>query len=345
MQYVRLGRSGLKVSRLCLGTANFGVDPEKPFAMDASKAEPIVARALEQGINFFDTAETYTFGESEKVLGAALKKFVPEREDVVISTKFGPGSQRFKLNRSGMSRKHILNAIDESLDRLQTDYVDIYTIHRLDDDTPFEETCEALDEVVRSGKARYVGASSMFAWQFERMVSLQERYGWAKFVLMQNQYSVNYREEEREMVPLLLDRGIAMTPWGVLSAGLLAGTITRDGQRHTARAKDDLLRGEKGVLINTDQDFDAQDRVRTIAEKYGVSLAQIGMAWALSKPYVTSCLIGASRPKQVDAMVAALSTALTVEDLNYLEANYQPLFPQTIGKALPKSTPMAKPQA
>ena len=335
MEYVKLGRAGIKVSRLGLGSSNFGLHPEKPFALDIDRTEAVVARAWELGINFFDSAETYMFGEAERVLGEALRRVNPPREEIVVQTKCGPGSVRFKVNRSGLSRKHLLNAIDESLERLQLDFVDLYTIHRLDGETPFEETCEVLHEIVKSGKARYIGISSAYAWQVERMLGIQERNGWTKFVVMQNQYALNYREEEREMIPLLIDRGMAMTPWGILSAGLLAGNIQRDGTRSTIRAKTDLLRGEKGFVGNTEQDFDIQDKVRAIAEKRGASMAEVGMAWALSKPFIQSCLIGASSPRQIDSSVAALDMVLSAEDIAFLEEGYQPVNVQTIGSMMP----------
>jgi len=330
MDYRRLPGTGLEVSRLCLGASNMGVGGDKPYALDEAEVDAVVGRALDVGINFFDTAESYSSGRSEITLGRALKASGVERQDLVISTKVSGGAHEQKRNRSSLSRKHILNAIDESLARLQVDHVDLYTIHRFDRLTPVEETLEALHEVVKSGKARYLGASSMYAWQFEHMLSLQERHGWSRFVLMQNQYSLNYREEEREMVPLCLRRGIGMTPWGMLSAGLLAGDITREGERLTPRAKDDLLRGVNGLIVSTDQDFDIQDKVRRIAEDRGVSMAEIGMAWALSKPYVVSGLIGADKPTHVDGAVNALRLELAPDEVAFLENGYRPIFPQTL---------------
>jgi aryl-alcohol dehydrogenase-like predicted oxidoreductase len=338
MQYVNLGKSGLKVSNLALGAASFGTGADKSFALGYDEALALVRAALEAGINFFDTAETYTLGNSEAVLGKALKACAVHREDIVLQTKFGPGSKRFRINRSGLSRKHILNSIDESLARLQTDYVDIFSIHRLDGITPFEETLEAMHDVVKSGKARYLGASSMYAWQFERMLSIQERHGWTKFISMQNYYSLVYREEEREMIPLCRDRGIGVTPWGVLSAGLLAGTICRDGTRNTGRARGDLLKGERGAVPATHQDFDIQDNVRAVAQRRGVSMAQVAMAWVLSKPFVSACLIGPSKASQLASCVQAADIRLDPQEIAALEAGYRPVAPQTLDAMVTRQT-------
>jgi len=330
MDYRYLPNTGLQVSRLCLGTSNYGRGGGKEFALTNDEATEAIGYALRVGINFFDSSESYELGSSEEALGYALKKLGPSREDLVISTKVSGGAHKEKRNRSGLSRKHILNAIDESLVRLQLDYVDLYSIHRFDRNTPVEETLEALHDVVKAGKVRYLGASSMYAWQFEHMLSLQERHGWSRFVAMQNQYSLNYREEEREMVPLCVARSIGMTPWGILCAGLLAGTMTRSGERLTARAETDLLRGKAGRVATTDQDFDIQDKVRRVAERRGATMAEVATAWALSKPYVVSALIGVSRPEQIDGSVTALGLQLTTEEVAFLEADYRPVFPQTL---------------
>ncbi len=330
MQYVNLGRSGLKVSRIGLGASVFGtIAKERPYALDFERALPIFQRALELGITFFDTSELYSQGTSEEILGRLLKECGTHREDVVIASKVSGQSYEKPAgsNRYQLSRKHILNAIDQSLKRLQTDYIDLYQIHRLDHVTPFEETLGALEECVRAGKVRYLGVSSMYAWEFERLLSLQEKHGFSKFISIQNYYNLAYREEEREMLPLCLDRGIGVLPWGALSAGLLSGNVSRDGTKHTARAASDLL---KKMIPPTSQDFDIQDRVREVASRLNVSMAQVALAWVLSKPGISMSLLGATKVDQVSNSVEALSVSLSAEDCAYLEDPYRPVMPQTI---------------
>ncbi|MGE0385747.1 MAG: aldo/keto reductase [Gammaproteobacteria bacterium] len=327
MQYVNLGRSGLRVSRLGLGASTFGRVGQRAYAIDFDEALPIVRRAFERGVNLFDTAEYYSLGDSEAVLGRALAELGVHREDLVIATKVGGGTVPGRENGGNLSRKHVLSAVDGSLRRLRTEYIDLYQIHRLVPGTPFEETLEALNDCVRAGKVRYLGASSMYAWQFERLLSIQERNGWARFVSMQNGYNLAYREEEREMMPLCADRGIGVIPWGALSAGLLAGNATRDGARHTRRAGTDLL---KGMYPPTAQDFDIQDRVRETAARRGCSMAQVAIAWVLSKPFVHATLFGATRLAQVDDTLAALDVHLDEAEVRHLEEPYRPVAPQSI---------------
>src|SRR5271168_5514644 len=240
MDYVNLGRTGLKVSRICLGTMTYGSKKWREWVLEEEESRPFIQHALEMGINFFDTADMYSVGVSEEILGRALKDFGPSRDKVVIATKVF-NSMGDDPNQRGLSRKHIMHAIDDSLRRLGTDYVDLYQIHRFDPQTPMAETLEALNDVVRAGKARYIGASSMFAWQFAKAQHTAERNGWARFVSMQNHYNLIYREEEREMIPLCLDQGVGCIPWSPLARGVLAGTRTRDGARNTTRSSTDTF--------------------------------------------------------------------------------------------------------
>src|ERR1043165_9828286 len=278
MDHVRLGRTGLKVSRLCLGCMSYGSSKWRSWGLDEEQSRPSTRRSIELGFNFFDTADVYSLGESERVVGAALKDFA-RRDEVVIATKvrFAVGSS---ANDQGLSRKHIMTSIDASLQRLQTDHVDLYQIHRFDYDTPIEETLEALHDVVKAGKARYIGASSMYAWQFSRMLHVAETHGWTRFVSMQNHYNLLYREEEREMMPLCGHEGIAVIPWSPLARGVLAGNRHQDGRESTARAKtDDISREYYG-----DADFTIADRAAALAARRGVPPAQVALAWLLSKP-------------------------------------------------------------
>src|SRR5580693_680260 len=290
MQYVNLGASGLRVSRVCLGMMSFGDDSDKPWVLDAQAAEPIVKAAVDGGVTFFDTADTYSQGASEIATGRLLAKLFT-REEVVLATKvfmpMTPGE-----NGGGLSRKHILSAIDASLTRLQMDYVDLYQIHRWDNRTPIEETMGALDEVVRAGKARYIGASSMFAWQFAKAQHVAQTHGWTRFVSMQNHYNLVYREEEREMIPLCVDQGVGVIPWSPLARGLLAGSRTRAGERRTTRADSDPF-GD--YLYNQPTDFDVVERVAEVAGERGVPPAQIALAWLLAKPAVTAPIVGATK--------------------------------------------------
>src|SRR6266568_5107319 len=274
MDYVRLGSAGLQVSRICLGMMSYGSQAERAWHLDETAAEPIVKAAIDGGITFFDTADTYSDGVTEQITGRLLGRLFDRREDYVLATKvyfpMGPGP-----NDRGLSRKHVLSAIDASLRRLGTDYVDLYQIHRWDYDTPIEETMEALHEVVKAGKARYIGASSMFAWQFAKAQHVAERNGWTRFVSMQNHYNLIYREEEREMIPLCADQGIAVIPWSPLARGFLSGNRTRENWGETLRAKTDDY-GQR--LYYQDSDFEIVERVREVARKRGVEPIQAALA-------------------------------------------------------------------
>lgn len=319
MDYVRFGNTGIIVSRLCLGTMTYGEPTDRwPWALNEAQSRPFIKKALELGINFFDTADVYTAGASEKVVGKALKDFA-KRDDVVLATKvfnpMGPGP-----NDKGLSRKHIMSAIDASLQRLGTDYVDLYQIHRWDYNTPIEETMEALHDVVKAGKARYIGASSMFSWQFAQALHTADLHGWTRFVSMQPHYNLLYREEEREMIPFCEDQKIAVIPWSPLARGLLTGKRTKD-RNETARAKTDAF-GK--TLYNEDSDFKVVNRVTKIADKRGLPSAQVALAWMLGKDAITSPIIGASKPGHLEDAVAALSVKLTASEIKQLEELYRP---------------------
>jgi len=318
MDYIRLGKTGLKVSRLCLGTMTYGTSEWRPWVLDEAASRPFIARALEHGINFFDTADMYSRGVSEQVLGRALKDH--RRDQLVIATK-GFYSIADGPNTAGLSRKHLFDAIDGSLRRLGTDYVDLYQIHRFDYDTPIEETLEALHDIVKSGKARYIGASSMFAWQFMKMLAVSDAHGWTRFVSMQNHYNLVYREEEREMLPLCRDEGIGVIPWSPLARGFLAGNRRREDRGETIRARTDDYARE---LYYADTDFTIAERVVEIAGRRGVKPTQIALAWLLAKPGVTAPIIGASKLPHLDDAVAALAIHLDAEETAFLEAPYQP---------------------
>src|SRR5580692_4282212 len=300
MNYTNLGTSGLRVSRVCLGMMGFGNDSDRPWVVDEDAADPIVRAAVEGGVTFFDTADAYSGGASEVATGRLVPKYLT-RDEVVIATKVfmpvTPGE-----NGGGLSRKHILSAIDASLGRLGLDYVDLYQIHRWDPRTPIEETMGALHDVVRAGKARYIGASSMFSWQFAKAQYVAERNGWTRFVSMQNHYNLMYREEEREMLPLCADQGIGVLPYSPLARGMLAGNRNRQGERRTARAGDDPLSDER---YHTDADFDVADRLTQVAAERGAPPAQIALAWLLSRPSVTAPIIGATRLGHITDAVAA----------------------------------------
>jgi 1-deoxyxylulose-5-phosphate synthase len=318
MDYVRLGSTGLKVSRLCLGTMTYGTPDWRPWILDEEKSRPFIKRALEHGINFFDTANMYSRGVSEEVLGRALKDFA-KRDQVVIATKvFYPVDD---AQGQGLSRKQIMRAIDESLRRLGVDYVDLYQIHRLDLETPMEEICEALHDVVKAGKARYLGASSMFAWQFLKLLMLQEQHGWTKFATMQNHYNLIYREEEREMIPLCLSEGIAMIPWSPLARGFLAGNRKRGERAASLREQHDAY-GHS--LYYADADYDIADRVVEVAKKKGVLPIQVALAWVLSKPGIAAPIISATKIEQLDQLVAGLSVTLTADEVRAVEEPYRP---------------------
>ena len=320
MQYTNLGSSGIQVSRLCLGCMTYGSSQWRPWVLDEEASRPFFRQAWEAGINFFDTADMYSDGASEVVLGRALRELAVPREQVVVATKvFNPMGPT--ANERGLSRKHIRHAIDASLQRLQLDYVDLYQIHRFDPATPIEETLEALDAVVRSGKALAIGASSMFAWQLAKMLNASDRHGWARFITMQNHYNLVYREEEREMNPLCHDEGIGLIPWSPLARGFLAGNRRRGEQGDTSRAKtDDFAR----KLYYHDSDFAVVERVGEIARQRGVSHAQVALAWVLQQPGVTAPIIGASKPQHLNDALAALTLILTDEERKSLAEPYQP---------------------
>jgi len=319
MEYTRLGKTGLKVSRICLGTMTYGSSKWRDWVLDEEATRPFIQRALELGINFFDTADMYSEGESEKVVGRALKDFA-RREEVVIATKvYNPMGD--KPNRSGLSRKYIMHAIDDSLRRLGTDYVDLYQIHRWDMETPIEETLEALHDLVKSGKVRYVGASSMWAWQFAKALYVADLHGWTRFVSMQNHYNLVYREEEREMLPLCRDQGIGVIPWSPLARGFLAGNRTRDKSGETTRSKSDSYARQ---LYYLDTDFAVADRVVELADRRSVRPAQVALAWMLHQPGITAPIVGASKPHHLEDAVAALDIRLSEEERHYLEELYQP---------------------
>lgn len=319
MEYVRLGKTGLKVSRICLGTMTYGTSKWRDWVLDEQDARPFFKRAIELGINFFDTADMYSMGMSEEVTGRALKDFA-RRDEVVVATKvfnpMGPGP-----NARGLSRKHVMDAIDASLKRLGVEYVDLYQIHRWDPDTPLEETLEALNDVVRAGKARYIGASSMYAWQFAKALLLAEAYGWTRFVSMQNHYNLVYREEEREMIPLCVDQGIGVTPWSPLARGFLAGNRTQERSGVTTRSKSDEFAHR---MYYQPEDFTIVDRVKAVSEEIGKTMPQVALAWMLSKPYITAPIVGASKPPHLEQAVDAVSLHLTAEQLKILEEPYRP---------------------
>jgi aryl-alcohol dehydrogenase-like predicted oxidoreductase len=319
MKYVNLGRAGVKVSRVCLGVMTYGDPAWRPWILTEEQGRPFIKRALEQGINFFDVADMYSLGKSEEILGRAIRDFA-RRDDVVIGTK-----AYFKMsddpNDRGLSRKHLMSAIDASLRRLGTDYVDLYQIHRYDAETPIEETLRALDDIVRTGKARYIGASSMSAWQFTKALYLADRHGWTRFVSMQNHYNLVYREEEREMMPLCREEGIGVIPWSPLARGFLAGNRRPSDKGTTARAQTDDIAHR---LYYTESDFKIVERVVALADRRGVSPAQIALAWLLHQPGVTAPIVGASKMEQLDQAIAAVDITLTEDDRRELEELYQP---------------------
>ena len=320
MEYVNLGSTGLKVSRICLGTMTYGSKRWREWVLEEEEGRPFIRRALELGINFFDTADMYSVGVSEEILGRALKDFGPSRDRVVIATKlFNPMGD--DPNQRGLSRKHVRHAIDDSLRRLGTDYVDLYQIHRFDYATPIEETLEALDEVVKAGKALYLGASSMFAWQFAQMLYTADAMGLARFVSMQNHYNLVYREEEREMNPLCVEEGIGIIPWSPLARGFLAGNRRKEDFGETLRSKTDEY--AQGLYYQA-SDFAVVDRVGEIARKRGVPNAQVALAWVLQQPGVTSPIVGASKMSHLEDAVAALSVKLDEAELKALAEPYTP---------------------
>ncbi len=318
MQYVNLGRTGLKVSRMCLGMMSYGSSKWRDWVLDEAEARPFVKRALELGVNFFDTADMYSLGLSEEVTGRALRDFA-KREEVIIASKVywpvGDGP-----NDRGLSRQHIMTAIDASLRRLGTGYLDLYYIHRWDYETPIEETLEALNDVVRSGKVRYLGASSMFAWQFCKSLYLADQRGWSRFVAMQNHYNLLYREEEREMNPLCRAEGVGLVPWSPLARGLLTGSRLPDITGQTTRAGSDALAEQMYRTAN----FEIVARVSRLAEQRGVKPAQIALAWLLHQPGVAAPVIGATKLAHLEEAVAAVDIELSPEECTFLEELYQP---------------------
>jgi len=319
MEYVNLGRTGLRVSRVCLGMMSFGNDSDRAWALDEDAAEPIVRAAVEGGITFFDTADTYSQGASEVATGRLLTKMLG-RDEVVIATKvfmpMTPGE-----NGGGLSRKHIMSAIDASLGRLGLDYVDLYQIHRWDGRTPIEETMAALHDVVRAGKARYIGASSMFAWQFAKAQHAADDNGGTRFVSMQPHYNLLYREEEREMIPLCLDQGVGVIPWSPLARGVLAGNRTREGEKKTTRSDTDPF---TDYLYAQPTDFDVVDRVAEVAAARRVPPAQVALAWLLGKPGVTAPIVGATKLGHLQDALAAEQLVLSDEETARLEEPYVP---------------------
>jgi aryl-alcohol dehydrogenase-like predicted oxidoreductase len=319
MQYVRLGGSGLRVSRVGLGMMSYGDQTERAWHLEEAAAEQVVRRAVELGVTFFDTADMYSDGLTEEITGRLLSKLFGRRDDYVLATKvyFPMGSGP---NDRGLSRKHILAAVDASLRRLGTDYIDIYQVHRWDYDTPIEETMQALHDVVRAGKARYIGASSMFAWQFAKAQSTASAAGTTRFVSMQNHYNLVYREEEREMIPLCVDQGVGIVPYSPLARGLLAGARTRGGERPTPRSTNDPLADE----MYADTDFDVVDVVRAVASSRGAQPAQIALAWLYCNPAITAPIIGATNVRHIEDAVAALDVDLSREETARMEAPYRP---------------------
>jgi 1-deoxyxylulose-5-phosphate synthase len=318
MEYVNLGRTGLKVSRLCLGCMTYGSREWRDWVLNEEESRPFIKHALEAGINFFDTANMYSDGASEEVTGRALRDYA-KRDEYVLATKvFNP--MRPDPNGRGLSRKAIMTEIDHSLRRLSTDYVDLYQIHRWDYTTPIDETMEALHDIVKAGKARYIGASSMFAWQFAKSLYTADLQGWTRFVAMQNHYNLIYREEEREMIPFCQDQGIGLIPWSPLARGFLAGNRTKGGGE-TTRAKSDDYASQ---MYYQDDDFAIVDQVTEVAKARGVPNMQVALAWVLSKPGVTAPIIGASKPNHLGDALAALSLKLTDEEIKKLEAPYKP---------------------
>ncbi len=320
MDYVNLGSTGIKVSRLCLGMMTYGLKSTRAWALEEEEARPFIKRALDAGINFFDTADVYSNGASEEILGRALKRFGVSRETVVVATKVH-GAMGEDVNQRGLSRKHILHAIDNSLRRLGLDHVDLYQIHRFDPNVPIEETLEALTDVVKAGKALHIGASSMYAWQFAKMLAASDKHGYSRFVTMQNHHNLIYREEEREMIPLCRSEGIGLIPWSPLARGFLAGNRSRDDRGETVRAKTD---GFAHNMYYRDDDFAVVDRLSAVAAKRGVGNAQVALAWLLSKPGVNAPIVGASKMQHLDDALAALTITLEPEEIASLEEPYRP---------------------
>ncbi|HET8979594.1 MAG TPA: aldo/keto reductase [Solirubrobacteraceae bacterium] len=320
MEYVNLGRTGLRVSRVCLGMMSYGRHESREWTLDESAAEPILRRAVEGGITFFDTADVYNGGESEILTGRLLAKLFDMREEYVVATKVN-GRTMPGENGQGLSRKHIMASIDASLERLGLDYVDLYQIHRFDRRTPIEETMDALHDVVKAGKARYIGASSMFAWQFAKAQAAARERGGTQFVSMQNHYNLIYREEEREMIPQCIDQGVGIIPWSPLARGMLTGTRTRAGERRTKRAQTDAF---ADTIYTPEVDFDVVERADEVAASRGVSTAQVALAWLLHKPGVTAPIVGATKVEHLEDALAGEQLTLSAEEIERLEELYQP---------------------
>jgi len=320
MQYINLGKSGLKVSRLCLGMMSYGSKKWRDWVLEEQDAKPFVKRALDAGINFFDTADVYSLGESERVTGNLLKSLGVARDQVVIATKVF-NSMSDDVNDRGNTRKHILASIDHSLQRLQMDHVDLYQLHRWDYNTPIEETMDALNDVVRAGKARYIGASSMFAWQFSKAQYTASSVGKTRFTSMQNHYNLVYREEEREMIPLCLDQGVGLIPWSPMARGFFAGDRKRGGGGETTRARNDPFADK---LYFRDEDFTVAERTAEVAKSHGVTASQVALAWLLNKPHIASPIIGATKMDHLEQAIAALEIKLSEEDVKRLEEPYKP---------------------
>lgn len=320
MQYVNLGKAGIKVSRICLGTMTFGSRTWGHWMLEEQEARPIFRQAAEVGINFFDTADVYSLGVSEEITGRALKDLFKGRDEFVVATKIHQ-SMGDKPNQQGLSRKHILDGIDASLERLGLDYVDLYQIHRWDPHAPIEETLSALHDVVRAGKARYVGASSMYAWQLAKAVFTADLHGWTRFVSMQNHYNVIYREEEREMIPFCMDQGIGVIPWSPLARGFVMGNRTRQKGGETIRSRED---GFAHSMYYEEVDFEIADRVGTLASRLGIPRATLALAWMLHKPGITSPIVGTTKLQHLEEAAAAVHVKLSQNDITYLEEPYRP---------------------
>lgn len=320
MHYTNLGKTGMKVSRLCLGMMSYGAKSWREWVLDEEQAKPFIKRALDAGINFFDTADVYSLGESERITGNLLKHFGVKRENVIVATKVR-NKMSDDINDTGLSRKHIMDSIDKSLQRLQMDYVDLYQIHRWDYETPIEETMEALNDIVRAGKARYIGASSMYAWQFAKAQHTAERHGWSRFVTMQNHYNLVYREEEREMIPQCVDQGVGLIPWSPMARGFFAGDRKRGGGGETSRSKADPFANE---LYFREEDFVVAELAAEIGKSHNATASQIALAWVLSKPYVHSPIIGATKMDHLEQAIAALDIKLSDDEIKRLEEPYKP---------------------
>ncbi|HVZ15158.1 MAG TPA: aldo/keto reductase [Bauldia sp.] len=318
MKYTRLGTTGTTVSRICLGMMSFGSKSQREWVLEEADARPLIKKAIDLGITFFDTADVYSTGDSEEITGRALKDFGPPREEIVVATKVN-GAMGEGPNMRGLSRKHILQGIDASLKRLGMDYVDLYQIHRFDPQVPIEETLEALDDVVKAGKALYIGASSMFAWQFGKMLATQERLGLSRFATMQDHYNLLYREEEREMLPLCRAEGIGAIPWSPLARGRL--TRPRELSEATLRAKTDIF-GQQ--LYRYEGDDGIIDAVSALAKKHGVTHAQVALAWLLAQPVVTAPIVGATKALHIEDAVAALDLTLDDGEMKMLTEHYRP---------------------